>query len=332
MIEFLRALPKAELHVHLEGSVPADLAVKLARRNGTPLPTFDPAKLYRTWASLADFLVTYEAVCAAVITPADMAEVAYQAQAQAARHGNVRYREIFFNPTNHPSMTYRQQLEAVLDGLAGAERDFGIVGRLIPAINRSQPAAVATDLVREVIEHRREEVLGIGLDHDDARGPAPLFAEAFALAARNGLRRTAHAAEEHTPSQITDSLDVLGCDRIDHGYLALADPAIMARLRDEGIHVTTCWSTCCAHNPGRPPADQPITEMAAAGLSISINTDDPPMLSTDLGSEFVAAGLAMGWTREQGIAMSLAALDGAWLDDSDRAAMRRSFEAEISVL
>ncbi|MEU6145622.1 adenosine deaminase [Streptomyces sp. NPDC047081] len=332
MSQFLRALPKAELHVHLEGSVPAELAVKLAARNGTPLPTSDPARLYRTWAGLADFLVTYEAVCAAIVTPADMAEVAYEAQAQAARLGNVRYREIFFNPTNHPSMTYRQQLEAVLDGLASAETDFGIVGRLIPAINRSQPVSVANDLVREVIAHRRDEVLGIGLDHDDSVGPAPLFAEAFALAARNGLRRTAHAAEAHTPGQITDSLDVLGCDRIDHGYLALADAAITARLRDEGTHVTTCWGTCCAHNPGRSQADQPIVEMTAASLNISINSDDPPMLGTDLGSEFVAAGLAMGWTREQGIAMSLAALDGAWLDDSDRAALRRSFEAEIAAL
>ena len=332
MIEFLRALPKVELHVHLEGSVPAELAVKLARRNGTPLPASDPAKLYRPWASLADFLGTYQAVCAAIVNPGDFAEVAYEAQAEAARLGNLRYREIFFNPTNHPSMTYKQQLDAILDGLAGAEKDFGVVGRLIPAINREQPASVATDLVAEVITHRRDEVVGIGLDHDDSAGPAPLFAEAYALAGRNGLRRTAHAGEVHTPSQITDSLDVLGCDRIDHGYLALADPAIMGRLRGDGTHITTCWSTCVAHNPGTSPAKQPVTEMVAAGLRVSINSDDPPMLGTDIGSEYVAAGTAMGWTREQAVAMTHAGLDGAWLDDSDRGALRRSFDAEIAAL
>jgi adenosine deaminase len=332
MNDFLRALPKVELHIHLEGSVPAELVVELARRNGTALPTTDPAKLYHPWASLSDFLVTYVAVCAAIVTPADLAQAAYATQSQAARLGNVRYREIFFNPTNHPSMTYRQQLDGILDGLAGAEKDFGIVGRLIPAINREQPPSVAAELVTEVIAHRRDEVLGIGLDHDDSAGPAELFTEAFALAGHNGLRRTAHSAEVHTASQITDSLDLLGCDRIDHGYLALADPAIVARLRDEGIHLTTCWSTCCWHNPGRPPAEQPITGMVAAGLNVSINSDDPPMLDTDLGSEYVAAGLAMGWTREQAVAMSYAALDGAWLDDSDRAALRRSFDAEIAAL
>jgi adenosine deaminase len=136
------------------------------------------------------------------------AEVACEAQAEAARLGNLRYREISFNPTNHPSMTYKQQLDAILDGLADAGKDFGVVERLIPAINREQPASVATDLVADVITHRRDEVVGIGLDHDDSAGPAPMFAEAYALAGRNGRRRTAHASEVHTPSQITDSLDV----------------------------------------------------------------------------------------------------------------------------
>lgn len=328
-VEFVRRIPKAELHCHLEGAVPPETAIALARRHGIPLPTYEPAELYR-FADLPEFLVLYRAVCASIRTAADFAEVAYAAQASAAKYGNLRYRELFVNPTNHSELPYRELLAGVLDGLRAAERDHGVIGRVIPAINREQSVSVAMDLVGEVVAHRADEVLGIGLDHNDALGPPAKFAEVYALAARAGLRRTAHAGELTQAWQVTESIDLLGCDRIDHGYALTGDPAALRHARDSGVHFAACWSTCQWWHPERVGPESPIVAMVDAGLPVSINSDDPPMFGTDIGTEYAHAATALGWTREQAEAACLGVLDAAWLDDIDRRALTATFRSDLA--
>ncbi|MEV6071422.1 adenosine deaminase [Nocardia sp. NPDC052001] len=327
----LRRLPKAELHCHLEGAVPAETAIMLARRNGVRLPTYDAQQLYR-FADLPQFLTVYRAVCASIVTAADFAEVAYAAQADAAIAANLRYRELFVNPTNHPDLPYPRLLAGVLDGLRAAQVDHGVIGRLIPAINREQSASVAGDLVEAVIAHRVDEVVGIGLDHNDVLGPPVKFAGVYARARAAGLRRTAHAGEIAQARQVTESIEVLGCERIDHGYAIIDDPVALAHALASGVHFATCWSTCAWFHPDRIGVASPIVAMAAAGLPLSINSDDPPMFGTDIGREYHGAATAFGWTLDDAQRAALTVLDAAWIDDTERRQLVDEFRRETTDL
>jgi adenosine deaminase len=328
--DYLRRLPKAELHCHFEGSIPAMAAIELAERNGVTLPTDDPSKLY-SFETLEEFLAVYVQISQAMKTPTDFAELTYACLTEAATSGGLRYREMAFNPTNHPDLTYSQILAGMLDGVRSAEADTGVECRLIAAINREQPASVALDLVRDVIAHRCDEVIGIGLDHNELAGPPGAFTEAYALAAQAGLYRTAHAGERGVSAEIEQSVDLLGVQRIDHGYAVLLDPALVSRAAAEGWHFATCWSTCLLYCDG-DPARSEIGPMIDAGLSVSINSDDPPMFGTDIGQEFVLAGAAFGWTPAQAAEQALAGLEGAFLDDADRARLVGDFRWRIAEL
>jgi adenosine deaminase len=328
--EYLRALPKAEFHCHLEGSVPATTAVSLARRNGVKLRTADPDVLYQ-FDTFEEFLDVYVAVSAAMTTPRDFAEVAYDCLTDAQRTGNLRYREMSFNPTNHPSLTYPQMLEGLLDGLRSAQADTGVECRLIVAINREQSPSVARDLVADVIAHRCDEVVAIGIDHNERAGAPAEFVEAYRAAAAAGLHRTAHAGERGDSQEVRDSIELLGVERIDHGYAVLSDPDLVTSARSEGIHFATCWSTGLLHHGGDPAAIE-IGPMIAAGLSVSINSDDPPMFNTDIGTEFVLAGQSLSLTRDQAADLARAGLDSAFVDDTDRSRLHKVFAAEIERL
>jgi adenosine deaminase len=328
--DYLRRLPKAELHCHFEGSIPAMAAIELAERNGVSLPTDDPSKLY-SFETLEEFLAVYVQISRAMRTPSDFAELTYTCLTDAATSGGLRYREMAFNPTNHPELTYPEILAGMLDGIRSAEDDTGVECRLIVAINREQSPAIAMDLVRDVIAHRCDEVIGIGLDHNELAGPPAAFAKAYALAAQAGLHRTAHAGERANSVEIRESVDLLGVERIDHGYAVLQDPALVDRAAAEGWHFATCWSTCLLYCDGDPTRSQ-IGPMIDAGLSVSISSDDPPMFGTDIGQEFVYAGAALSWTPAQAAKRALAGLEGAFLDDADRARLVGDFRWRIAEL
>lgn len=327
--EFLRRLPKAELHCHLEGSVPAQTARELARAQGVPLPVADPADLYR-FASLEEFLERYVWVSGLLTSADDLARATHAALTSAAREGGLRYREMSFNPTNHPGLPYAQALAGVREGAAAAEAETGVVCRFVVAVNREQGATTALDLVREVLAHPCEEVVAVGLDHDERRGPPGRFREAFALAASAGLHRTAHAGERGDVAEVVESLDVLGAQRIDHGYAVLSDPALVRRLRDDGTHLAACWSTAQFHTGTQ--AESPVGALLAAGLQVSVNSDDPPMFGTDIGTEFVRAGHALGWTRERAADVALAGLRGAFCDEDTRRRLTAAFERDVALL
>ena len=348
--DFLRRLPKAELHCHLEGSVPAATAVALARAQGVALPVADPADLYR-FSSLEEFLDRYVWVSGLLTTADDFAGATYAALTSAARDGGLRYREMSFNPTNHPDLPYSQALAGVRDGAAAALADAGVTCRFVVAVNREQGATTALDLVREVLAHPCEEVVAVGLDHNELAARPGVFREAFALAASAGLHRTAHAGERGDATEVVECLDVLGVQRIDHGYAVLSDPALVRRLRDAGTHLAACWSTSVFHGPGpqdgtaeglvapavsldavSPGAVSPVGAMLAAGLAVSVNSDDPPMFGTDIGTEFVRAGRQLGWTREEAADVALAGLRGAFLPEEQRRALVTAFEEELAAL
>ncbi len=324
----LRGIPKVELHCHLEGSLRSSTLIALADHHGVALPTRDPRRLYR-YHDLAGFLAVYEIACAVLRTASDFALATYESLEDAAMSSNVRYREMFFNPTLHPDVAYPVMLGGLVDGIRAAEHDYGIRCRLIPSIYRQLPPSAAVEMVETVAAHRSDYVVGIGMDGDELLDPPEQFVAAYAAAARAGVHRAAHVAHDGPASFITTCLVDLGCERVDHGYHVVDDPVLMARLKEAGTPFL-----CATPTPplcGWPSAfdESPVRRMIDGGLTVILNSDDPTMLHTDLGSEFekVCNGWDLPPARAKRFVMD--AIDAAWCDASDRADLAREIEPEL---
>jgi len=325
--EFLRRMPKVELHNHVTGAVRLQTVIDLARKNGLPVPAAD---LYADSEDLAGFLAAHAAVCRVLREREDFARIAYEALEDGVRFGNLRYAELFFNPTIHLGygVSYPDVVYGLVDGIRRAFAEFGVVGRLIPSINRQDSLGEVSEMLDLVLSCRPDEVTGIGMDHDELADPPSKFSSIYTAAGRAGLRRTAHAGHDGPASFVLTCLDMLGCERIDHGYHVTDDPVAVARVLDAGVPF--CVSYTSALSEGW--AVNPLVEMVRAGLWLTLGTDDPTMLHTDLGSEYVEFHRGLGVTVEYMREMCVSAVDACWMDDSDKAVMKASFTAEIEAL
>ncbi|WP_067676748.1 adenosine deaminase [Nocardia miyunensis] len=324
-LELIRKLPKVELHWHLDGSIRAETAIDLARKNDIALPTYDPETLYPPGYDQDTFLRTLFAVCPVIATPDDYRRVAFEAISDGVAAGNVRYAELFFQATAHPAMSYPEMIAGLVEGIRDAEQATGVRCGLIAGINRGEDTSVAVELVQNMLAHPHEKVIGIGIDGDNFVGPAAKFVEAFDLAERHGLHRTAHAG---LPLEDTaDALDLLHCERIDHGYYVLRNRELLERVVEQRIHHTACW-TCASYYFDTTPEASPIQGMIEAQVSTSINTDDPSLFHTDIGEEYVRAAQNLGWDVETAFARVLDAIDGAFLPECERAQLRTQLTLE----
>lgn len=332
--EFLRRIPKVELHCHFEGTVRASTFADLARKHGVELPTDDVGKLY-DYDSIYEFLKIFGLVSSTLQDRADFARTAYESLEDGVRLGNLRYREMFFNPTLHTrrGVPYETVVDGLVDGIRAAEADLGVRCRLIADVYRQDPPEVAREMVEQVLEHRPDEVIGLGMDGAEAPDPPEKFVDPYRLARDGGLRLTAHACEDAPATNITTCLDLLGCERIDHGYHILGDEAVVRRCRDEGIVFTVCptATAVCYFDPD-DYTTHPIRGMVEQGLRVMINSDDPSMFHTDIGTEYVKMSAAAGWGPEKVREFVLNGVDGSWLDDGEKVALRREFERELDRL
>ncbi len=326
---WLAQAPKVELHCHLEGSLRASTLLELARLHGLPLPSTVPDELYR-YDDLAGFLSVYEVACAAVQTRDDFERVTYEALEDAAAC-RIVYREMFWNPTLHTT-AYQDQLAGILDGVSAAAHDFGIRTSLIPSIYRNQPVAVAHELVATVADHRVDEIVGIGMDGDEISDPPERFIDVYAAIAASGLRRTAHVAHDAPATDIDTALNLLGCERVDHGYHVIDDVGLVDRLRDARVPFMCASVTPPLCGWSADHGDSPIRSMIDAGLRVVLNSDDPPMLHTDLNQEFAKAITNWGLNGAQVVDLMTNAVDAAWLDDVDRSDLRSSIEPALAPL
>ena len=333
--DYLRRIPKCELHCHLSGTLRATTVADLAERYGIALPR--PAdKLYQ-WPDFYGFLDVLRLTSLVLREPRDFTRAVYEYCEDARRDGNLRHVEFFFNPDYfYPNgIDYPTLVDALIEGIAKVKADFGISVLLICCIDRStNTPAMAVDIVETAIAHPRKEVVGIGLDGAERAGPPATFAEAYALAARAGLKRTAHCCEDNQtlveapPTNYLICRDVLRCDRIDHGYNMLASDYVMAEAKRDGLYFTPCAWTSLVHN--RPFRPKRIKRMVEAGLNITINTDDPAMFETNLGHGFQTLFESNGWGPDMARTFSLNSIEASWLPESAKAALRRSLRKEIA--
>ena len=334
--ERIAKLPKVELHCHLTGTIrPATLA-ELAAKYALPLPrAVDQLYVYRNFY---DFLDMLRLVSNVLREPADFERVLYEAVADAYHRGNVRHHEISFNPQYYlpAGIDYARQLQGLTAGLAAAERDFPVSVLLLAAFDREWSVASAHEVMDSVLAHRHERVVGIGLDGPERAGPPAGFESLYQRATRGGLRKTAHVCEDNQtldeapPSHLHDCLDRLQCDRLDHGYNLLHSAAAVQRARDSGVYFGVCGITSVAANLQRRLRS--IEAMRAAGLRLTLNTDDPAMFHTDLAHTYRHALDGLGWGWQEATEFSLAGVDACWLGSDARAALRRDFLRQIAAL
>ncbi len=331
----VKSLPKAELHLHLEGAVAATTAIELLRKHGLATQEFEAASKLTEFPDLGVFLKAYDVVCSSIVDADDFHRVTYEMLARCAANG-ARYVEFFFSPQAHlpHGVAYSTMLDGIVTAMRDAARDLGVQSRLIPAANRELGPEKGNQFLDLVLSDRRQEVIGIGLDYNEVGNPPALYAEVYHHAKNAGLRVTAHAGENGPSDNVEKSLDLLGCDRIDHGYHVVDDPALVAACRERGVFFTVCPTTTTHTTTFRDLAspDHAIHRMLKAGLNIVINTDDPALFHTNLNNEYLLAARKLGCTPPQLKEISLNGLRASWLDESTKRAWIAEWSAEIDRL
>jgi adenosine deaminase len=331
----LDRLPKVELHCHVEGTMRPGTVVELATRNGIPLPSADPTELYR-YTSLDTFLQVFWLVQSTLGGHEDWARLAYESVVDGAAHGLV-YRETFFTPARH--LAAGQDLADIVAGLAegleAGERETGARVLLICDIDRAYGGQAGLELIERLVELRRANapgtgrLIGIGLDSTEQGVDPAQFADAFALAAREGLHRTSHQGEETPPSYIEAGLDALGCERIDHGLSSLQDPEVCKRLADQRIPLTVCPNSNVLIANAVPRLElHPYRRMREAGLLATLNTDDPALTHLDLGLEYASVHRAFEFTWDDMVRIAVDGVEATWLDDDAKRSLTARIEKE----
>ncbi|MEU3597848.1 adenosine deaminase [Streptomyces sp. NPDC006798] len=323
-------LPKAELHLHIEGTLEPELAFALAARNGVTLPYEDTAELRRAYLfqDLQSFLDLYYGLMAVLRTEDDFAELADAYLARAAAQG-VRHAEIFFDPQAHtargvPLATVVAGLTRALD--AAPER-HGVSTRLIMCFLRDLSAESAMETLRAARPHL-DRITAVGLDSAEAGHPPAKFKEVYEAAAALGLRRVAHAGEEGPPSYIREALDVLGVERIDHGLRCLEDTELVDRLVRDRTPLTLCPLSNVRLRAVDTLADHPLPRMMDAGLLCTVNSDDPAYFGGYAGDTFHAVREALDLGPERLRELARNSFLAAFLDDDEERRARLIAEVD----
>jgi adenosine deaminase len=325
----IRALPKVELHVHVEGAVAPSTIAELARANGVDLGVTDPAELYR-YRDLADFLRVFDLVCASLRTAADLHRVTYEALGIAAGAG-VRYREMMFSPTflMRHGVAFPTIWEGIAGGIADAAADHGIVCRMILDVHKPAGPAAAEELIDLAQVCDRDLLVGIGGDAGEIGVDLPALAEPFRRARRLGFHTTMHLGEEGPVADIRTGIEVLGVERIDHGVSLLDDPALVAEVAERRIAVTACPTSNVSIGIIDAIEHHPWPQLRAAGVLVTLNSDNAEMFGVDLVDELCRARDAFGLGFEALADLCLEGVDAAWVDEAERASMRRAFRQAI---
>lgn len=318
---FIAALPKAELHLHIEGSLEPELMFALAQRNGVAIPfaSVEEVRAAYAFSNLQDFLDIYYQGMGVLITEQDFYDLtaAYLARAHA---DNVRHVEIFFDPQGHTErgVAFATVIGGITRALDDAEARTGMTSKLILCFLRhlSEEAAEAT--LDEALPwlHR---IAGVGLDSSEVGHPPSKFARVFARARGLGLKLVAHAGEEGPPDYVYEALDLLGVDRIDHGNRSLEDPALVARLAASGICLTVCPLSNLKLCVVDDIAAHPLKTMLGAGLHATVNSDDPSYFGGYVGANYQAVADALDLSRADLVTLARNSFTGSFLAEAEQA-------------
>ncbi len=317
---FASGLPKAELHVHLEGTLEPELMFELAERNGVALPYdgVESARAAYNFTDLGSFLRLYYGGCSALVTEDDFYDLTWAYLVRAAEE-NIVHVEPFFDPQTHTArgVHFGTVVTGILRALEDGRDRFGISFRLIMAILRDESVQSALHTL-DLAHLYRRHIDGIGLDSAELGHPPEDFAEVFEIARLREYRVVAHAGEEGPPAYIIGALDSLGAERIDHGVRCLEDPVLVARLVRDRVPLTVCPLSNVRLNVVDSMREHPFRTMMDAGLLVTINSDDPAYFGGYLTDNYVAVAESLGLTNAELAHLAEASFDASFLDDDDK--------------
>jgi len=330
--ELAAAIPKAELHIHIEGSLEPELIFALAQRNGLSLPYASVEALREAYAftNLQSFLDIYYAGASVLLQEADFHDMAW-AYFLHAKADNVVHAELFFDPQTHTARNV--PMATVIQGLssacARAQAELGISAELILCFLRhlSEEDAFAT---LEAAMPFREHFIGVGLDSSEVGHPPSKFSRVFARCRELGLRIVAHAGEEGPPAYIWEALNDLKTERIDHGVRSLEDPVLVAELARRRTPLTVCPLSnlkLCVVNDLR---EHPMKRLLDAGLCAMVNSDDPAYFGGYMNANFVQTVQALDLSREDVIALARNSFEASFVSDARRAELMALLDSAIA--
>ena len=317
---FARDLPKAELHLHIEGTLEPELMFELARRNGIRLPYASGEEVRRAYvfSDLQSFLDIYYAGCGVLLMEHDFYDLTWAYLARAATQG-VRHAEIFFDPQTHTDRGV--PFETVIGGIHRALLDgqarLGMTSGLILCFLRHLSAEAAMQTLGEALPYR-EWIVAVGLDSSEVGHPPSKFRAVYDRAREAGLLAVAHAGEEGPPAYVWEALDVLKARRIDHGVRSIEDERLIVRLVDEQIPLTVCplsnvklrvFPNLSSHN---------LKKLLDRGLLVTVNSDDPAYFGGYVADNFQAAAAALGLSREELLALARNSFVASFLPEEQK--------------
>lgn len=320
------ALKKAELHTHLEGTITPRLAKMLAKRNAATLPEslITPDGNSYTYCGFLDFLKTYDQVADLIKNPIDYYDITLDYLQSNAEKGAI-YIEMMYSPDHAEKVSglpSSEHLVAIGEAIEAAYASHQIVGRILITGVRHFGVDAVERVAAEAIGNPLPFVTGFGLGGDEAGFPPRLFKRAYDIAASGGLGCTIHAGEHAPASGMIEAMDYLPIQRIGHGVLGIHSPETLARLKDKQIALEVCPSSNVSLGLFPDVAHHPIAELAAMGISVSINSDDPPFFRTTLSREYDLVQETFEYTDAQMHHFTAMAIDSAFVDPQTKQQLR----------
>ncbi|MEN2752346.1 adenosine deaminase [Psychrobacter sp. FBL11] len=289
MIDLIKKLPKAELHLHIEGSLEPELMFRLAKKNNIDIPYKDIEDVRNAYnfTNLQTFLDIYYAGANVLITKDDFYDLTWEYILKCVED-NVIHTEIFFDPQTHTArgIAFETVITGIKEALADAKERYGITSGIIMCFLRHLSQQDAFDTLEEAMAFK-EDIIGVGLDSSELGNPPSKFTEVFEKAKEAGFKLVAHAGEEGDFSYIYEALDLLGIDRIDHGVQSIHSDTLMQRLKEEQIPLTVCPNSNIELKVFEDYKAHNIKELLDYGLNVSVNSDDPAYFKGYINQNFI---------------------------------------------
>jgi adenosine deaminase len=328
-VEWIRGLPKAEVHCHLEGCISPELVRAAALRRGATLPWEDAAAASPTITNLAELLGYLDVACGLMDRPEDLASVAYAAARHAGRSG-TRHLDVIVTPFHWQA--WHGRLEAMVDafdaGFREAESDGHPPACLCLSINRRQSASAAGEMVSWMVQRRHPRVVALSIDGNEVEGSNnERFVEAFSVAAESGFHRCAHAGESSGPEGVRAALELLGVERVDHGIRAVEDPRLVSELVKRQVPLDVCPTSNRRLGITPDPRRHPLEALRIAGVRISLNTDDPLVYDCDVAGEYAETAEIFGWDRDVIVAVARTSIEASFAPEERKRQLVQALDA-----
>lgn len=329
-VELIRALPKAEQHVHIVGSTRPETLLWLAEKSGedSPFRSLEGVKEFFQYRDFPHFIQVYSAVLRQIKEESQFERITYEMLEEDAR-SNVRYVEASFSAPDHVrlGLDYGLMLNAINRGIRRAGRDFGIECDLrIDLVRNYGPECGMA--VLDWIEAKKDKIVAVDIGGSEGDFPPEPYEDVYKRAREMGLHLVAHAGEAAGPESVWGAIKYLGVERIGHGVSAIEDPRLMDHIRNQGITIESCPVSNLRTGVVASLREHPIREFFDRGIRVTVNSDDPSMFGTDMNNEYVLLNQELGFTPQELFKMSLDAIESSFLPDREKDKLMESFKKE----